>query len=176
MNRPRARDLAANHRRQYINNMPNNLTPSANRLPESKRARLSNKLKSALDDMVWNGAPFDEAARAASYSVQSMRKALNRRHVLRYLREQKQVMRESVSAGNILTLREIRDRGSNDMARVKSVQVLEAMGDVEHTRLGSGEPSQPGLTIQIITSSPGTTVNPRTIEHEPARRGDDDEG
>ena len=65
MNRPRARELAANHRRQYINNMPNNLTPSANRLPEPKRARLSNKLKSALDDMVWNGAPFDEAARAA---------------------------------------------------------------------------------------------------------------
>jgi hypothetical protein len=171
MNRPRARELAANHRRQYINDMGNNLTPSANRLSEPKRARLSNKLKSALDDMVWNGAPFDEAARAADYSIQSMRKALGRRHVLRYLREQKMVMRESVSSANISTLRAIRDGGGNDMARVKAVQVLETLGEVDAARGHTDAPVQPGLVIRIVTRGDAVKVGP-TIEHEPDRRDD----
>jgi hypothetical protein len=167
MNRPRASELAANHRRQYINSMPNNLTPSANRLPEPKRARLSNKLKSALDDMVWNGAPFDEAARAADYSIQSMRKALNRRHVLRYLREQKMVFRESVSSANIHRAREIRDQTENQMAAIKAIQVIEQLGDVEAARGGfSGEPVRPGLVIQIISTADAARVGP-VIEHDP---------
>jgi hypothetical protein len=172
MNRPRARELAANHRRQYINNMPNNLTPSANRLPEPKRIRLGAKLKTALDHMVFDALPFDEAARKANLTTRAMRMALERRPVRAYLREQKQVFRESVSAGNILTLREIRDHGSNDMARVKSVQVLETLGDVEAARGGfSGEPTQAGLVIQIVTTSPPTV---KTIEHDPTRRDDDE--
>jgi hypothetical protein len=167
MKTPRAREhIAPTTPRSYIRNMGNNLTPSANRLPEPKRARLSNKLRSALDDMVWNGAPFDEAARAADYSIQSMRKALGRRHVLRYLREQKMVMREAVSSANISTLRSIRDRGGNDMARVKAVQVLETLGEVDGARVGSGEAVLPGLTIVIQnTRGDAATVGP-VIEHD----------
>ena len=165
MNRPRARELAANHRRQYINNMANNLAPAVNRQPEPKRERLSPKLKIALDDMVWNGAPFDEAARAADYSIQSMRKALNRRHVLRYLREQKMVMREAVSSANISTLRSIRDGGGNDMARVKAVQVLETLGEDAAHRGGSDAPVMPGLVIQIVSTADAVKVAP-VIEHD----------
>jgi hypothetical protein len=147
--------------------MANNLTPSTNRQPEPKRARLSNKLKSALDDMVWNGAPFDEAARAADYSIQSMRKALNRRHVLRYLREQKMVMREAVSSANIHRAREIRDQTENQMAAIKAIQVIEQLGDVEAARGGfSGEPVRPGLVIQIISTADAARVEP-VIEHDP---------
>src|SRR4029077_4256935 len=130
--------------------------PSTNRQPEPKRARLSNKLKSALDDMVWNGAPFDEAARAADYSIQSMRKALNRRHVLRYLREQKMVMREAVSSANIHRAREIRDQTENQMAAIKAIQVIEQLGDVEAARGGvSREAGRPRLGMPSTSNSDG---------------------
>jgi hypothetical protein len=80
------------------------------------------------------------------------------------------VFRESVSSANIFRAREIRDQSENQMAAIKAIQVIEEIGDVEAAR-GSPGTLQPGLTIQIITSSP--TVDPRVIEHEPR---DDDEG
>ena len=150
--------------------MGTDVAPSANRQPEPKRARLSNKLKSALDDMVWNGASYDEAAHAAGFNIGAMRKALSRRHVLRYLREQKMVMRESVSSANISTLRAIRDGGGNNMARVKSVQVLEAMGDVDAARGNPNEAQLPGMIIRIVM--PGAepkVVGPKVIEHDDDR-------
>jgi hypothetical protein len=58
--------------------MANNLTPTAVNQSEPKRMQIRRKLKAALDGMIWNGLPFDEAARAAGFNVRAMRKALER--------------------------------------------------------------------------------------------------
>jgi hypothetical protein len=147
--------------------MANSLTPSTNRLPEPKRARLSNKLKAALADMVWNGASFDEAAHAANFNISAMRKALNRRHVLRYLKQQKMVFLESVAAANIHRAREIRDQTENQMAAIKAIQVIEQIGDVDPVRGNVGEPTLPGLVIRIINTRGDAATIGSVIEHEP---------
>jgi hypothetical protein len=147
--------------------MANNLTPTAVNQSEPKRMQIRRKLKAALDGMIWSGLAFDEAARAANFNVRAMRKALERPHVRNYLRTQKQVFRESVSAANIHRAREIRDQTDNQMAAIKAIQVIEQLGDVDHARGGiSGEPLLPGLTIVITNTRDATTVGP-VIDHEP---------
>jgi hypothetical protein len=146
--------------------MANNLTPTAVNQSEPKRMQIRRKLKAALDGMIWDGLPFDEAARAAGFNVRAMRKALERPHVRNYLRTQKQVFRESVSSANIFRAREIRDQSENQMAAIKAIQVIEAIGDAEAARSGFTPGLQPGLTIQIISTADAVKVGP-TIEHDP---------
>jgi hypothetical protein len=146
--------------------MGNDLTPTAVNQSGPKRMQIRRKLKAALDGMIWDGLPFDEAARAAGFNVRAMRKALERAHVRNYLRTQKQVFRESVSSANIFRAREIRDQSENQMAAIKAIQVIEAIGDVEAARGGfSGEPVRPGLVIQIISTADAARVGP-AIEHD----------
>jgi hypothetical protein len=149
--------------------MGNSLTPTAGNQSQPQRMQIRRKLKAALDGMIWSGLPFDEAARAADFNVRAMRKALERPHVRNYLRTQKQVFRESVSAANIHRAREIRDQTENQMAAIKAIQVIEQIGDVDAARGNAGEPTMPGLVIRIVSSST-RVVGPTIIDNEPDER------
>lgn len=93
--------------------------------PDGTRKTIGRKLKTALDLMVWEGKLFNEAAATAGFNVHAMRKALERPHVRQYLREQKQVFRDSASAKNYHRAVEIRDQDENRTAAVQAIKLLE---------------------------------------------------
>lgn len=90
-----------------------------------------------------------------------MRLALEKPPVLAALKREKQVLRESVSARNILRLAEIRDAADN-MPAIQAIRTLEQMGD-DQPGAASGASASPGITIRIINQAPA----PPTIDVTP---------
>lgn len=78
-----------------------------------------------------------------------MRKALDKPHVIAFIRARKQVFREAVSAKNILRLAEIRDAGNN-MPAVNAIKELENLGNDENTNGRKHIATPPGLLIQVV--------------------------
>jgi hypothetical protein len=111
----------------------------------------------------------------AGLTVRNMRLAMKRPHVLRYLRHERDVLLASYVAQNPRRLAALRDQSTNMAAAVRAAATLEMMHDNPAARGGASAPLLPGLVIQIVGSS-DAAVNPRVIEHEPARDREDDEG
>src|SRR3982074_3583901 len=84
---------------------------------------VSGRLKAALDDMTWNGTPWEDAARKANLTVRAMRLAMKRPHVLKYLRAERGVLLASASGQNLHALAKLRDQDEN-----RSAAVTEARG------------------------------------------------
>jgi hypothetical protein len=117
--------------------------------------------------MVELGTPWDQAAVNAGLTVRAMRLSLKKPHVLAHLRQQRQVLIESVCAANPQRLAAIRDSDRNLAASVRAVSELENMAGSPGAR-GSDAPVLPGLVIRIInTRGDAATVGP-TIEHDPS--------
>lgn len=118
---------------------------------DGRELRVRGKLKRALDLMTW-GTPegkaveWDQAARDVGLTVRALRMALERGHVITYLREQKRAFRSAISAANPLALKDVRDNSANGLARVRAVQVLE--GDEVPAPVG-GRHVAPGVVVQI---------------------------
>lgn len=115
--------------------------------------------------MVFEGLPFDEAARKQDFTVRAMRYALERPHVIRYLREQKQVFRASASSQNISRLVAIRDQGSNAMAQLGAIKLLEQVDEQEERK---GAVRTPGVTIVIATGE--QSLKSVTIDAQPSAK------
>ena len=117
------------------------------------------RVKKALDLMVYEGLRFNDAAIKVGLHPYSMRLALERPHCLKYLREQKQVFRASISASNVCSLADIRDNSSNPIARVSAIKVLEQLDIVD----GGGTKQQPpGFALVIVQQ--GTTSGTTAID------------
>ena len=112
--------------------------------------------------MVWEGMPYDQAARTVNLHVRSMRRALGYPHVIAYLNRERQVLRTSVTPRNIHRLVEIRD-AENNMPAVNAIKVLEQLGE-EHGPGGSGSTPSAGVTIRVVTVVQGQASVTR---HEP---------
>jgi len=128
-----------------------------------KRMQMSGKLRAALDAMVWDALEWNEAARMFNFSVQAMRKALTRRHVLVYLRKEREVFRASIAPRNIHRLKQIRDAADN-MPAVQAIKVLEQIGEVDPLRRVPDD--SPHVTIRIVNAVNAAPAPP-TIEHRP---------
>jgi hypothetical protein len=154
-----------------MTNLPSKMSPQrpANE-GTHRRARVTGKLKAALDLMIFGGergVPLDyaAAARNANLTVRAMRKALEKGHVRAYLRTQRHLFRASVCAGNISALRQIRDTSKNDLARVKAIQVLEQLED--NAVPDAATQRAPGLTICIVPApEPPPPYDSTLIEYE----------
>ena len=138
------------------------------------RNSINGKLKAALHLMVFGPTEGDqagialswtEAAKAADFHVQAMRKALERPHVQAYLRAQKQVFRASASAQNISVLVKLRDQSGNGMVQLGAVKVLEQIGD--EPGAGSVQQRAPGMVIVVVngTNPPPPLTTPNVINH-----------
>ena len=139
--------------------------------PAPKKERcleVRGKLRQAIMLMVYEGLPYNEAANKVDFTVAAMRSALERPHVIRFLREQKQVFRASVSAQNIHALQRLRDGSGNAMAQLGAIKVLEQLDDEQQP--GAAAKSLPGLQIVIVQSG----SQPPTIDVTPARSNTDD--
>lgn len=131
----------------------------------SKHLKVTGKLRTACDHLVYEGLAYDEAARKADLTVRAMRYALTRPHVIRYLREQREVLRASMCGANLLALADVRDQRDNQNARVAAVNALERMDEVAARPSSVG--STPGLTIQIITPQLSTPDQHLVVDASP---------
>lgn len=161
--------------------MPELISSAHNTVPASplskpKALRVGGKLKDALNLIVWEGLAWNEAAAKANFTVAAMRKALERPHVIAYLKAQKQVFRASVSGQNISRLAEIRDRAGNTMAQLGAIKLLEQIDDDQ--RIGGSQQSTPGVTIIIGAPAVSAHIPCAPIDAKPlnslTRVGSDD--
>lgn len=127
------------------------VAPAPSATVRNERRRVTGRVKLALDAMVYEGKRFDEAALQAGLTVRTMRYALERPHCLRYLREQKQVFRASVSAQNIHKLAELRDSSGNAMAQLGAIKVLEQIDSDPQAQ--SSAIRSPGFVIVVNAGS-----------------------
>src|SRR5260370_15990956 len=133
---------------------------------KTARNGVSGRLKAALDDMVWNATPWEEAARKANLTTRSMRMAMGKPHVLKYLRQERGVLLAQASPKNLARLQALRDQDVNATAAVTAAKTLETLASDQFSpvsrRFGGGqragypidlsdEPS-PGVVIQIINA------------------------
>jgi hypothetical protein len=120
----------------------------------SKPLRVTGKLRVACDMMVWGvdgdglALSWDEAARQADYRVRSMRLALERPHVVKYLNQQKEVFRSSASAKNISRAVQLRDQDDNRTAAQRALEWLDRTA-AERSHDGIGGSVMPGVVILI---------------------------
>src|SRR5690242_12917254 len=98
-----------------------------NQADKSPKNGIGGRLKAALDDMVWNGTPWDQAARKANLTVRSMRMSMGKPHVLRYIRAQRGVLLAQSSPKTFHRLEALRDQDENRAAAVAAARTLEGM-------------------------------------------------
>jgi hypothetical protein len=143
---------------KHVPIMNANIAPSRQAkqsITASKPGQVTGRLKLACDLMVYSGLSWDKAALQAGLTVRSMRLAMERPHVLRYLRDNREVFRVAACSSNILKLVELRDSSPNAMARVQAIKALEGIED-ESTRT-AGRQTVPGLVVVIQQSTPPPT-------------------
>jgi hypothetical protein len=113
----------------------------------SKPKQVTGRLKTALDLMVWEGAPYDEAAKAVGLAARSMRKALERPHVLAYLAAGKKQLRASESARILRRLVILAHQDDNKNAAVAACRAVEHIPEEEGPRHGQAQ--VPGFVIVL---------------------------
>jgi hypothetical protein len=140
---------------------------------KSVQGGVSGRLKAALDDMTWNGTPWEEAAVKANLTVRAMRLAMKRPAVLKYLRAERGILLASASAQNLHALAKIRDQGENRAAAVQAARALEGLASEQFGETGRpGSGSRAGYLIDLSDApKPGVTIviHPAAREQEPAR-------
>jgi hypothetical protein len=140
---------------------------------------VSGRLKAALDDMVWNGTAWDEAARKANLTVRAMRLAMGRPAVLAYLRRERGVRLVSASTKNLSRLEELRDQDANVTGAVQAAKAIEAMtseavGGPRTIGISGGPRAGYVIDLSDDGPSPGVVIviePPRTPERQPQSAG-----
>jgi hypothetical protein len=121
--------------------------PAGHPIGRSDRGQITGRLKLALDLVVNEGLEPYEAAVKVGYHPRSMRLALNKRHVLTYLRRAREVLRKTASAQNIHFAIQMRARSSNAMARLGAMKFIEQ--DDEAEARSTAGPSAAGFVILL---------------------------
>jgi hypothetical protein len=143
-------------RRRIVRDMNTGIAPPSHQAisaqTRSRPGRVTGRLKLAIDAVVEEGLDPYEAAAKVGMHARSMRLALNRRHVLAYLRQQREVLRQTASAQNIHHAIAMRAGSTNEMAKLGAMKFIEAIED-EVQRRGHVPALTPGLVIQIVNNS-----------------------
>jgi hypothetical protein len=133
--------------------------------------KLGAQLRLALDAMIYEALPWDQAAIKAGLQVRGMRKAMRRPHVLQYLRDERQVLLAAISTATPLRLAQLRDQDENRNAAVNACRVLENL-DADMPMRG-GQASAPGFVIVLNTHAGALTQgdgNSAIVIETPSRR------
>lgn len=144
------------------------MTVATERPARAKRAQgVTVAVRNAVDIMIWQGKPFDEAAREVGLTSRAMRLALKKPAVIALFKAEQQMLLESMGPRNIHRLAAIRD-AANNMPAVNSAVQLVRMRDEPNNPMRSGRSigvTMPGLVIQIIQPS---DPQPQIVRHEAA--------
>mgnify|MGYP007083438539 CR=1 FL=1 len=119
--------------------------------------KVTGRLKRALDAIVWQGLDRADAAVQAGMTDHSLRVALGKPHITRYLKEQVKVRRAAAWAKNQIALEEIRDQGESHLARVQAVKVMHGLDadEIETTTRAK----TPGIVI-VVNGAASVTATP----------------
>lgn len=136
----------------------------------SAKKQVTGALKVACDDMIQTGKRWDQAALDAGLAVRSLRLAMQKPHVLKYLKDERALFLTTLNLANPTALAGIRDKGKNDAARVRAVATLEEMaGTIANQH--PGQATVPGVVVQIINGPPEPAERPgHTITITPNAR------
>ena len=80
---------------------------------KTPKPRITKRVKDAIDAIVERGIAYNEAAAESGLTTRAMRLALERPHVLSYLRQQLKVLRDARAPRNFHRLCEIADAADN---------------------------------------------------------------
>lgn len=127
--------------------------------------RVTGQLAVALKAIAWDGAELHEAAQAAGMKTRNLRLALEKRHVLAFLKEQREVFRSYVSAQNIRHAKELRDTSKNAMARLGAMKYIDNVAD--EATISAARARAPGVVIVIGDPAAAHTAHMRQIEPKP---------
>jgi hypothetical protein len=134
--------------------MPNNVAFADNSsLARNKtpKPRITKRVKDAIDAIVERGIAYNEAATESGLTTRAMRLALERPHVLAYLRQQLKVLRDARGPRNFHRLCAIADAADN-LPAVHAIRALELLSE-EVTARRTDAPT-PGVVLNIISAPP----------------------
>jgi hypothetical protein len=124
-------------------------TTTANPQRQALAKRLTARVRQAVELMVWDGKPYNEAATESGLTVRAMRLALARPHVMAFYKAELQVLRTSQEPRSIIRLAEIRDAANN----MPAVQAAKHLLETEQTNSNSSNATSPGVTIRILNQT-----------------------
>lgn len=131
--------------------------------------RVTGKLKTAIEAMVWDGACREDAAKVAGMTDHSLRAALRKPHVKRHYLMELDVLRTSARARATFRMVELSEQDDNRAAAVTATRILMNEQDQEVTR-GSTQ-AAPGLVVVIQQAHDmahvGNMPAKPLIEHDP---------
>lgn len=134
----------------------------------SKPSRVTGKLADAIDLMIEEGKDWDKAALQAGLTVRTMRLAMQRPHVVTYLKARREVFRVNASAANIHRLVRLADQEENKAAAVSAIKAMEQIGESEDSQRTAKY--LPGLQIVIVqggaAQAPMIDVSPTDLARE----------
>jgi hypothetical protein len=156
-----------------ITDKPTQELTTAQRAAIGKTVRngVSGRLKVALDDMIEQGTPWEDAAVKSNLTVRAMRLALKRAAVIRYLREKRGVWLSSATGQNLHALARVRDQDENKAAAVQAARSLESLAS-EQFGVNPAAVGQAPAGYVIDLSEPGG-LSIRIVSPIPRRQGDD---
>ena len=126
------------------------LSDERNSLAERKLKRVPPAVISAVNAMVDEGLTWQDAAANVGIQTRQLRRWLEKPLVLAFMRKQREMLRESELASNILYLGRIK-RAAPNMPAVNAILALERMAGDATSTPGGGLSHSPGITIQINT-------------------------
>jgi hypothetical protein len=134
----------------------------------SAKGRVTGKLKTAIEAMVWQGLKRDAAAAKAGLTDDGMRKALKKPWVLSAYLAECEVLRLSGRARRLHQLNALATQTENKMAAVAAIKAAEQISDPA-SATGGHLLQQPGITI-VIVGGPGgeRRIGPPTLDITPA--------
>ena len=108
--------------------------------------RITTRVKRAVEHIVETGAAYNEAAAHVGMSTYRLRLALDKPHVIAFMRNRLHVSRELRSPKNFHRLCEIAD-AENNMPAVNAIKALEQLSDEQTNKPNT---ASPGVTIRIV--------------------------
>jgi hypothetical protein len=132
--------------------MPNALSKAIMKPKDGSHLKISPKLEIALRAVIHDGATLEAAAKLAGLSTFLVRQSFEHAHVLRFIRNEKQVRLESLRLETLNDLARI--KGGNGAAAVSAIAMLEEMAAPAAQSAATIAATTPGVTINIINALP----------------------
>lgn len=142
--------------------------PAPSKRDASRPGRVTGKLVVALKRIIELGEELDEAAKEAGLTTHAVRLALQRPHVIQWMKAQREVFRAYVCAQNIHHAKDLRDNGRNETARVQAMRFIEQLSDEPQAQ--SGGVRSPGFVIVVNAGAqPAGSAKPLIELHSEPR-------
>lgn len=129
---------------------------------------ITSRVRHAVELMIWDAKPFDEAASAVGLSTRAMRLALKKPAVVALFKAEQQVLLESMGPANIHRLAAIRDKAEN-MPAVNSAVHLDRMRAETNIHGRSSTSQQSAGVVIHIHAAPQAGTHPQPVRSDGAK-------